>query len=170
MNDATDGRLEVFYEEVTQYVEDRCKEAGFELQETLDDHRLDILDVKNAELADFTSVVDQAMIEYKDTINAFKEDAELDIGHDTAARCQRSHVSGRERRSLQEERKLIDEERQLLDKESGLLDEEQQHLEYGRRHLDNKRQHLAKHMKLLDRRRQLLEREQSCSTSFQSEL
>jgi hypothetical protein len=166
VRDATDGRLEVFYGEITQYVEDRCKEADVELQETLDEHRLDIITIKEDELADFARVVDEALIEYQDTIHAFKEDAELDVGHDTA-RCQGRHFFGRESQSLQDERTLLDEEGQLLDNESRLLDEEQQHLEHERRHLENKRRYLAQRRLLLDRRRQLLEHEQSCSTSTQ---
>jgi hypothetical protein len=166
VNVATNGRLEDFYNEVTQYVEERCKEAGVELDETLDEHRLGILEVKQDELADFTRFVNEALIEYKDTINALKEDAELDIGHDRA-RSQRRHFGGREGQFIQEEKRLLDEEAELLDNESGLLGEEQQHIEYQRRHLENKRQHLEKKRLLLDRRRHLLEREQSCGTSSQ---
>jgi hypothetical protein len=91
-------------------------------------------------------------MEYQDTANAFKEDAELDTTHNTA-RCQGRHLLDRERQSLQDIRKLLDEEGQLLDNEIKLLDEEQQHL--------------AQRRLLLDRRMQLLGHKQSFSTSTQ---
>jgi hypothetical protein len=98
--------------------------------------------------------VDEALIEYQNTIHAVKEDAELDTGHDTA-RCQGRHFLGRESQSIQGERRLLDEEGQLLNNESRFLDEKQQHLEHKERHLENKRRHLAQRRLLLDPRRQI---------------
>jgi hypothetical protein len=130
VNDATDGRSEVFYDKITLYVEDRRKEADVELQDILDEHRLDITE---DELADFARVVDEALLEYQDTVHAFKEDAELGTSHDTA-RCQGKYLLDQGRQSLQDIRKLLDEEGQFLHNESKLPDGEQQHLEYERRH------------------------------------
>jgi hypothetical protein len=170
LNEVTEGRLARFFDETTDHVEQECKQAGFELAETLDDHKMDILGVKDDELADFHSVLEDAMVtfkdkiaEFKDKIDELKDAAELDIGHATA-HLQRRHRPARYRQSLEDTWKLLAEEEAAYNKEEALIEEEQAIIDEQRRALIRKRRLVAARRNLIQRKTELLEREQNQGT------
>jgi len=170
LNEVTEGRLARFFAEMTDHVEQECKQTGFELAETLDDHNTDILLVKEDQLADFHRVVEDSMVtfkdkidEFKDTIGELKDAAELDIGY-TTAHLQRRHRPAQYRQSVEDKWKLLAEEEAAYNKEEALIEEEQAIVDEQRQILARKRRLAASRMELIQRKRAMLECEQNQGT------
>jgi hypothetical protein len=170
LNEATEGRLARFFDEMNEHVEQECKQAGFELAETLDDHKTNILGVKEDQLADFHCVLADDMVTFKDKIDEFKyaivelkDAAELDIGHATA-HLQRRHRPAQHQQYLEDTWKLLAEEEAAYNKEEALIEEEQAIIDEQRRTLARKRRLVVSRRKLIQRKRELFECEQNQGT------
>ncbi|KAI1560775.1 Mac domain containing protein [Pyrenophora tritici-repentis] len=167
LNVATEDRLARFFEEMADHVEQECKQAGFELADTLEDHETNILIVKEDQLADFHRVLEDVMVtikgkidEFKETIEELKDAAELDIAYSTA-HFQRRYRPAQYRQSLKDTWKLLAEEEAVYNKEEALIEDEQAIIDDQRRVLARKRRLVASRRKLIQRKRKLLECEQN---------
>jgi hypothetical protein len=163
LNKATEARLARFFDEMTDHVEQECKQSGFELAENLDDHMTNILSVEDDQLAHFHCVLEDELVIFKDKIDELKDAAELDIGHATA-HLQRRHRPAQYRQSLEDTWKLLAEEEAVYNKEEALIDEEQAIIDEQRRTLARKRHLVVSRRKLIQRKRELLECEQKQGT------